>query len=93
MRGMLYNRRFKEAVMARGQRKTIEEKIAAKKEIVDALQIRLESEKKELQALYTEKRKKELEEVNELIADSGLAPDEVAEVLRNYIENREESVS
>lgn len=79
--------------MARGQRKTIEEKIAAKKEIVDALQIRLESEKKELQALYTEKRNKELEEVNALIADSGLEPDEVAEVLRSYIENREESAS
>lgn len=79
--------------MARGQRKTIEEKIAAKKEIVDALQIRLESEKKELQALYTEKRNKELEEVNELIENSGLAPDEVANMLRNYIESREENAS
>lgn len=32
--------------MARGQRKTIEEKIAAKEEIIDAMQLRLESEKK-----------------------------------------------
>lgn len=79
--------------MARGQRKTIEEKIAAKREIIDALQVRLESEKKELQELYTEKRNKELEAVNELITDSGLEPCEVAELLKNYIENREENAS
>ncbi|MCD7836307.1 MAG: hypothetical protein LUG83_06620 [Lachnospiraceae bacterium] len=77
--------------MARGQRKTIEEKIAAKEEIIDAMQLRLESEKKELQALYDEKKDRELERVNELIAASGFAPDEVAGLLRDYIQNREEN--
>ena len=46
--------------MARGQRKSIDEKIAAKKELIEALTTRMESEKRELEELYQEKRKKEL---------------------------------
>jgi len=75
--------------MARGQRKTIEEKIQAKQELIDALMVRVESEKRELEELYQEKKKKELEAVNDLICDAGLEPEEVAEVLRQYLENRE----
>lgn len=75
--------------MARGQRKTIEEKIAAKEELIEALTTRMESEKRELEELYQEKRKKELEVVSDIIAESGLGPDEVAEVLQQYLENRE----
>ena len=41
--------------MARGQRKTMEEKIAAKKELIEALMTRVESEKRELEELYQEK--------------------------------------
>lgn len=78
----------KEAYMARGQRKTLEEKIIAKQELIASLQIRIESEKRELNELYEEKRKKELETVNELIEDAGLAPEEVAEVLQQYINSR-----
>jgi len=74
--------------MARGQRKTLEEKIIAKQELIASLQTRIESEKRELNELYEEKRKKELETVNELIEDAGLAPEEVAEVLQQYINSR-----
>ena len=38
--------------MARGQRRTIEEKIADKEEIIRALQTRIKSEKEELEGLY-----------------------------------------
>ena len=69
--------------MARGQRKTIEEKIAAKEELIEALATRMESEK----------RGKELEVVSDIIAESGLEPDEVAEVLQQYLENREAAAS
>ncbi len=79
--------------MARGQRKTIEEKIAAKEELIEALTTRMESEKRELEELYHEKRKKELEVVNDIITESGLEPDEVAEVLQQYLEKREEVAS
>lgn len=79
--------------MARGQRKSIEEKIAAKEEMIEALNTRLESEKRELEEMYQEKRRKELEVVSDIIADSGLEPDEVAEVLQRYLENREQAAS
>ncbi len=79
--------------MARGQRKTIEEKITAKEELISALMTRVESEKRELAELYDEKRRKELEAVGDLIEDAGLAPEEVAEVLHQYLESRAENAS
>ena len=74
--------------MARGQRKTVEEKIIAKQELIDSLLIRIESEKKELQQLFDEKKKKELEVVNDLIDEAGLAPDEVVKLLQSYIDSQ-----
>ena len=79
--------------MARGQRKTLEEKIIAKQDLIAALQTRVESEQRELNELYEEKRRKELETVSELIADAGLKPDEVAEVLQQYIDSRTANAS
>ena len=74
--------------MARGQRKTIEEKIAAKQELIAALMTRVESEKRELEELFEEKRRKELEAVSDLIADTGLQPDEVAQALQDYVRTK-----
>ena len=79
--------------MARGQRKTLEEKITAKEELIEALMTRVESEKRELEELYQEKKIKELEVVSDLIADAGLQPDEVAAVLQQYLDSRAEAVS
>lgn len=79
--------------MARGQRKTIEEKIMAKQDLIDALTTRIESEKRELNELFEEKKHKELEAVSELITDAGLQPEEVAEVLQQYIGSRRASAS
>ena len=79
--------------MARGQRKSIEEKIAAKEELIEALTTRLESEKRELEELCQEKKRKELEVVSDIIAESGLEPEEEAAVLQQYLENREEAAS
>ena len=74
--------------MARGQRKSIEEKIVAKQELIQALLTRVESEKRELEELEQEKKRKELEAVSELIADSGLQPDEVTAILQQYLEKK-----
>ena len=74
--------------MARGQRKSIEEKIAAKQELIQALLTRVESEKRELEELEQEKKRKELEAVSELIAESGLQPDEVTAILQQYLEKK-----
>lgn len=79
--------------MARGQRKTLDEKIMVKQDLILALQTRMESEKRELDELYEEKRKRELEAVSDLIADAGLEPEEVAELLQQYIEGRTANAS
>lgn len=50
---------------------------------------RVESEKRELEELFQEKKKKELEAVNDLIVDSGLQPDEVAALLQQYLAERQ----
>ena len=54
---------------------------------------RVESEKRELEELYQEKRKKELEAVSDIIDESGLEPEEVVQVLQQYLESREEAAS
>ena len=74
--------------MARGQRKSIDEKIAAKEELIEALLLRVESEKRELQELIQIKKQKELEAFSDLIADSGLSPEEVASMLQRYLQER-----
>ncbi len=79
--------------MARGQRKTIDEKIQLKQELIDALLTRVESEKRELAELMEEKRRKELEVVSDLIDDYGLAPEDVAQAIQTFLEGREEAVS
>ena len=76
--------------MARGQRKSIEEKIQAKQELIDALLTRVDSEKRELAELMEEKRRKELEVVIDMIDDYSLAPEEVAQALQEFLDNRQE---
>ena len=61
--------------------------------MISALQTRIESEKKELEELFDEKHRKELEVVSELIADTGLATEEVAAVLQQYIDSRTANAS
>ena len=75
--------------MARGPRKTIEEKIEAKQELIEALETRLESERSELEDMLKEKRLKELEEVGDLIEESGLEPSAVADLLRGYLKDQQ----
>jgi len=79
--------------MARGQKKSLEEKIQAKQEIIDALLTRIESEKAELQELLEAKRLKELEAVGDLIEEYGLEPEEVEQALQQFLENRQEEAS
>lgn len=79
--------------MARGPRKTVEEKIAEKEEIIAALQTRIKSEQNELEALYNEKKLKDLESLDELIRMSGLNEYEVSEALQNYSRLKEQNAS
>lgn len=74
--------------MARGQRKTIEEKIAEKEELILALRTRLKSEQGELDALYKEKRDKDLEGISQILEESGLDVNEASEILQEYVRTR-----
>ncbi len=79
--------------MARGIKKTVEERISAKQELLSALLTRIESEKKELEALYEEKRVKDLETVKVLIEEAGLTADEARDALKQYLDTRIASAS
>lgn len=79
--------------MARGPRKTLEEKITEKEEVISALQVRIKSEQNELEALYNEKKLRDLESLDELIRMSGLDEWEVSEALQNYAKLKEQNVS
>ncbi len=67
--------------MARGQKKSIEEKIMAKEEIISALEVRLRKEKEELQEMHEEKRQRELSILNELMEENGLDIDSVKNMI------------
>ena len=69
--------------MARGQRKTIEEKIIQKQEIINNLSVRIESEQNELQALLSEQKQQEVEILYEFIKTSNMSVYEAIEVLKN----------
>lgn len=76
--------------MARGQRRSIEEKIQQKQEVIDALEVRLEHEREELEALIIEQKQKEVETLYDFIKSTNLGVDEATEVLQQYVADHEE---
>ena len=79
--------------MARGQRRSIEDKIAEKEEILNALNIRIEKENKELKALLSEQKQKEVETLYDFIKTSHLGLNEAMEVLQQYLSNKYEATA
>ncbi len=79
--------------MARGQRKTIEEKIAEKEELIESLQTRIQSEQDELEDLYREKKMKDLKSIDEMIKASGLSEYEITEAIESYVKLKEQNAS
>lgn len=69
--------------MARGVRKSIEEKIAEKKELLNALEIRVEKEKKELEMLLNEQKQQEVESLYNLLKEANLSVNEASEILKS----------
>lgn len=79
--------------MARGKRKSIEEKIYEKEELVKALNTRIEKETKELKALLSEQKQKEIETLYDFIKTSHLGLNEATEVLQQYLSNKYEATA
>lgn len=79
--------------MARGQRRTIEDKIAEKEELIKTLNIRIEKESKELKALLSEQKQKEVEILYDFIKTSNLGLNEATEILQRYLANKYEATA
>lgn len=78
--------------MARGQRKSIEEKIAEKQELINSLNSRLEKETEELNSLLSEQKYQEIENLYELVKASNLSIEDVTAILNGYLtDNYEET--
>ena len=71
--------------MARGQRKSIEEKIAEKQDLINSLNSRLEKETEELNSLLNEQKYQEIENLYELVKASNLSIDDVTAILNGYL--------
>ena len=79
--------------MARGQRRTIEDKITEKEDLINALNTRIEKETKELKALLSEQKQKEIEVLYDFIKTSHLGLNEATEVLQQYLSNKYEATA
>lgn len=71
--------------MSRGPRKTIDDKIRDKEELIESLKVRIQSENRELEALRQEKRAKEVEEIAEFLEDTGMSVEKARTILEQHI--------
>lgn len=79
--------------MARGQRRTIEDKIVEKKELIKSLNIRIEKENQELKALLSEQKQKEIETLYNFIKTSHLGLNEATKALQQYLSDKYEATA
>lgn len=71
--------------MARGVRKSIDEKIAEKRELLNALEVRVEKEKRELEMLLNEQKQQEVESLYNLLKEANLSVNEASEILKSNV--------
>ncbi len=71
--------------MARGQRKSIDEKIREKEELIGALKVRIQSEERELNDLITEKRNREAEAITRMLAEAGISMEEAKDLIAQHV--------
>lgn len=71
--------------MARGPRKSLDDKIREKYEIIEALKTRIKSEQSELDAMLKEKQDKEIAELGGILKDSQLTTEEAKKILEDYV--------
>lgn len=74
--------------MARGNKKTIEEKILQKQDLINSLTIRLENEQKELEQLLHEQEKHEISCLYSFIKNNNLNVLETIKTLQQILEKQ-----
>ena len=71
--------------MARGPRKSLDDKIREKSEVIEALKVRIKAEQMELEELIKEKQDIEIAEIGNLLRDSSLTTDDARKIIEAYI--------
>lgn len=66
--------------MARGVKKTLQEKIAQKEELIDALSTRVKKEKDELNELLEMQKMEELNELRLMVQKSGMEISDIIQI-------------
>ena len=75
--------------MARGQRKSIEEKIMEKEKVIESLKSRLKSEQRELDELNKEKRDLDLRTLHDVLQEAKMSAMDAVDVIKEYIQERQ----
>lgn len=70
--------------MARYPKKSLDERINEKQEIINSLNIRLDKEEKELEALLNEQKSIKLESIASIIFAANLSLDEATDILKQH---------
>ena len=78
--------------MARGQRRSIDEKIQQKKEIIEKLQQRIETEQDGLNALLRQKQEEYYKNIVNILIDAEMDEYEVTEAIKEYKSNKKIAV-
>ena len=71
--------------MARGPRKSLDDKIREKSEVIEALKVRIKTEQMELEELIKERQDKEIAEIGNLLRVSSLTTDDARKIIEAYI--------
>lgn len=71
--------------MARGIKKSLDDKIVQKEELIESLEVRLEKEKKELDEMVHEKKRQELDGLYEFLKNSNLSVDAATGILKEHV--------
>lgn len=69
--------------MARGAKKSLQEKIVQKEELIDALSTRLKKEREELNELLEQQKNEELNELRLVVEKSGLDISDIIQMAQN----------
>ncbi len=69
--------------MARGAKKSLQEKIVQKEELIDALSTRLKKEREELNELLEQQKNEELNELRLVVEKSGLEISDIIQMAQN----------
>ena len=79
--------------MARGQRRSIDEKIQQKEEMIEKLRARLKTEEDELENLLRQKKEEYYKNIVDMLLEANMSESEASEAIHKYLQNRAEPLA